>query len=55
MVVIGLLSYSVFSASQISDNWERNIGCLTTVLIAVEDVVSAYLKLSHWGSLSGIF
>lgn len=47
MVVIGLLSYSVFSASQTSGNWGRNIDCLTTDLIAVEDAVSAYLKLSH--------
>lgn len=55
MVMIGLLSYSVLSASQTSDNWGKNIDCLTTDLIAVENVVSAYLKLSHWRSLSGIF
>lgn len=47
MVVIGLLSYSVFSASQTSDNCGRNIDCLTTDLIAVEDAVSAYLKSGH--------
>lgn len=64
MVVIGLLSYSVFSASQTSDNWGRNtecfkwggnIDCLTADLTAVEDAVSAYLKLSQWGSLSWRF